>query len=80
MASNPQGKSVMRATLGVVSLLSALVVVPIGFVLLVADSESGNTTRELVRPLAVLMVGGGLLSFGVAMLIWEMSVRYDIRR
>jgi hypothetical protein len=49
-------------------------------VLLVADSESGNTTRELVRPLAVLMVGGGLLSFGVAMLIWEMSVRYDIRR
>lgn len=80
MAPAPEPKSLLRTLLGGVSLASALVVIPIGFVLLVSDSQGGSSPRDLVRPLAVLMAGGGLLSFGVAMLIWEMSVRYGIRR
>jgi hypothetical protein len=80
MATTPESKSIIRAVLGVGSLLSSLVVIPIGFVLLVADAQSGSQTRALARPLAVLVAGGGLLAFGIAMLIWEMSVRYDIRR
>ena len=59
----------------------------------VADDDSrsasccSSSTRKaaapsgaLARPLAVLMAGGALLAFGIAMLIWEMSVRYGIRR
>jgi hypothetical protein len=30
--------------------------------------------------LGVLMAGGALLASGIALLIWEMSVRYGIRR
>jgi hypothetical protein len=73
-------KSLLRAVLGVVSLLASLVVIPIGVVLLVADAESGNSIRALTRPVGVLMTGGALLAFGIAILIWEMSVRYGIRR
>ena len=73
-------KSLLRAVLGVVSLLASLVVIPIGIVLIVVDTESGNSIRTLMRPLGVLMAGGALLAFGVAVLIWEMSVRYGIRR
>jgi hypothetical protein len=80
MAGAPEGKSLLRALIGVVSLLSSLIVLPIGFVLLVGDGPGGSSVRSLARPLAVLMAGGGLLALGVAMLIWEVSVRYGIRR
>ena len=73
-------KSLLRAVLGVVSLLASLVVIPIGIVLIVVDTEGGGSVRTLMRPLGVLMAGGALLAFGVAVLIWEMSVRYGIRR
>ena len=80
MPTTPGPKSVLRATVGVLALVSALIVIPIGFVLIVADSRSGGGTQPLVRPLAALMAGGGLLAAGIALLIWEMSVRYGIRR
>ena len=80
MATTPGPKSLVRAIVGVVSLLCALVLIPMGFVLLVTDSPGSSGPSDLVRPLGVLMAGGGLLAFGIAMLIWEMSVRYDIRR
>jgi uncharacterized membrane protein len=76
MAERPEPKSLLRAILGVVSLVSSLVVIPIGFVLLVLDVHAAS----MVRPLAVLMAGGFLLAFGIALLIWEMSGRYGIRR
>jgi hypothetical protein len=69
-------KSLLRAVLGVVSLLSSLVVLPIGFVLLVVDVERPS----LMRPVVVLMIGGFLLALGIALLIWEVSGRYGIRR
>ena len=80
MATTPGPKSLLRAVVGVLSLLIALVLIPIGFVLLVTDSPGTSGLRALARPLAVLMAAGGLMAFGVAMLIWEMSVRYGIRR
>ena len=80
MSATPEPKSLLRAVLGVVSLVSSLIVIPIGFVLLVIDSEAGRGPSGNMRPFGVLMAGGALLAFGIAMLIWEMSVRYDIRR
>ena len=75
-----ESKSLLRAVLGIVSLLASLVVIPIGFVLLIVDAEGGSSIRTLTRPVGVLMAGGALLAFGIAILIWEMSVRYGIRR
>jgi hypothetical protein len=76
MAEEPEAGSLPRAIVGVVSLISSLVVIPIGFVLLIADAHAPS----MVRPLAVLMAGGFLLATGIALLIWEVSVRYGIRR
>lgn len=76
MAETPETKSLIRAVLGVVALLASLVVIPIGFVLLVLDAER----HEMTRAVSVLMAGGFLLAFGIALLIWELSVRYGIRR
>jgi hypothetical protein len=72
----PESKSLLRAILGVVSLISSLVVIPIGFVLLVVDAQQ----RGMTRALTVLMAGGFLMSLGIALLIWEVSGRYGIRR
>jgi hypothetical protein len=80
MVSPTGPKSVIRATAGVVSIAVALIVIPIGFVLIVTDTRTGGGVETLVRPLAALTVGGGLLACGIALLIWEMSVRYGIRR
>jgi hypothetical protein len=80
MAGAPERKSLLRALVGVVSLVSSLIVIPLGFVVLITDAQSGSSGRSLTRPLGVLMAGGGLLALGVAMLIWEVSVRYGIRR
>jgi hypothetical protein len=73
-------KSLLRAVIGVVSLIASLIVIPIGFVLLIVNADPGNPSRSLRLPVGVLMAGGGLLALGIAMLIWELSVRYDIRR
>jgi hypothetical protein len=80
MAQAEESKSRLRAIAGTVSLLASLVVIPIGFVLLVTDSGGGGGLRGLTRPLGVLTAGGALLACGIALLIWELSVRYDVRR
>lgn len=82
-APGPGGepKSFLRALIGVVSLVLSMIVIPAGFVLLVADMQDGDSSRRaLLNALAVLSVGGGLMALGVAILIWEMSVRYGVRR
>ena len=78
MATPPQ-RSIIRLLLAVVSLVSALVLIAIGFVLLVNDAGRSANIRDLARPLGVLAGGGGLLALGMAMLIWEMSIRYNVR-
>jgi uncharacterized membrane protein (DUF485 family) len=72
----PESKSLLRAVLGVVSLISSLVVLPIGFVLLISDAPQ----QVMTRAVSVLMAGGFLLAFGIALLIWEVSGRYGIKR
>lgn len=76
----PAKRSVIRVIIAVVSLVTALVFIAGGFVLLVADAGRSAGPRELMRPLGVLAAGGGLLALGIAVLVWEMSIRYDIRR
>lgn len=80
MATSREPKSLIRAILGIVSLFASLVVIGLGFVLLANRAGAGGSWRAVVQPLAVLSVGGALLAFGIAMLIWELSVRYDIRK
>jgi disulfide bond formation protein DsbB len=61
--------------------VAALVVVAAGFMLLIAAMQAGERgTRPFFNALAVLGVGGGLMAAGIALLIWEMSIRYDIRK
>jgi hypothetical protein len=77
----PEPKSFLRALVGVLSLLSSMVVLPVGFVVLVTGLQDGSyNTRVMVNALGVLALGGGLLALGVSMLIWEMSVRYGVRK
>jgi hypothetical protein len=77
----PESKSFLRALVGVLALASSVIVLPAGFVLLISGLQDGNDdTRSMVNALGVLSIGGGLMALGVAMLIWEMSVRYGVRK
>jgi len=76
-----QPKSFFRAFVAVLSLLLSVIVIPLGFVLLVTGLQTGSyNTRAMVNALAVLAGGGGLMALGVSLLIWEMSVRYGVRK
>jgi TRAP-type C4-dicarboxylate transport system permease small subunit len=81
MPSTPPSKrSVLRAIGGVVCLVASFVVLPAGFILMVGALESsGYGSAGVTRGLAVLAAGGGLLGLGIALLIWELSVRYGVR-
>jgi len=79
--SPPPRTSFLRMLLAVVSLVSALVVIAIGFVLLVTRLEGGAyNERPMVEALGVLGIGGGLLALGIGLLIWELAGRYDLPR
>ena len=74
-------QSFVRALVGLLSLVASLVVVGVGMVMLVAAMNAGERgTGPWYGALAVLGVGGGLLAAGIALLIWEMSIRYDVRK
>ncbi|HQZ39528.1 MAG TPA: hypothetical protein PLH72_10860 [Vicinamibacterales bacterium] len=65
----------------VVSLGASLVVFAAGFVRLVTGLQAGGSgTRTELVAYGLLGLGGGLLALGVALLIWEMSGRHNIRR
>jgi hypothetical protein len=66
--------------LGAVCLIGAMVALPAGFILMVrALDRGGYGTGRVTYALATLGLGGGLLGLGIALLIWELSVRYNIR-
>ena len=44
-----------------------------------ALDRGGYGTERVTYALATLGLGGGLLGLGIALLIWEVSVRYNIR-
>jgi hypothetical protein len=63
-----------------VCLMAAMVSLPAGFVQMVRSLERGGYgTSGITVALIWLGVGGGFLGFGVALLIWELSVRHNVR-
>lgn len=76
----PQKASAIRTIAGATSLVSSLVVLPAGFIQMVQALQNGGyATGGVTFALWWLAAGGGLLGLGIALLIWEMSVRYGIR-
>ena len=73
-------ESALRTVVAGVCLVSSLVVLPAGFVLMIRALEGGGYgTDSMSAPFWWLGTGGGLLGMGIALLIWELSVRHGIR-
>jgi hypothetical protein len=47
--------------------------------MILALQRGGYGTSGMVYPIAGLALGGGLLGLGMALMIWELSVRHGIR-
>ncbi len=76
----PERGSPIRYVIGLVSLVSALVAIPAGGVQMVRTLERGGYgTSSIDYALVWLGIGGGLLAIGIALLIWELSVRHNWR-
>jgi len=66
--------------MGGVSLVGALVALPAGFLQMVRTLERGGYgTAGIDYALWWLGLGGGLLAVGIALLIWELSIRHNVR-
>lgn len=76
----PQRGSPIRSVIGAVSLIAALVAIAAGFLQMIRTLERGGYgTAGIDYALGWLGLGGGLLALGIALLIWEVSVRHNIR-
>lgn len=65
---------------GMVCLMGAMVTIPAGFMQMIRALEGGGYgTSSNTLAFATLGLGGGLLALGMALLIWELSVRHNIR-
>ena len=63
-----------------VCLISAMVCLPAGFIQMVlALQRGGYGTSSITYAVGLLAIGGGLLGLGMALMIWELSVRHGIR-
>jgi hypothetical protein len=78
--TGPQRGSPARYVAGMVCLIGAMVTIPAGFVLMIRALEGGGYgTSANTIALTWIAVGGGLLGLGIALMIWELSVRHNIR-
>ena len=76
----PQHGSPVRYVAAMVSLIGALVALPGGGIQMVRSLERGGYgTGSVNIALIWLGVGGALLGIGISLLIWELSVRHNIR-
>lgn len=76
----PKKGSTLRALAGIVCLAVSLVIIAASFVLMVRGLELGGYGSPGVTNALIWMAGGGaVLGAGMSLLIWEFSVRYDIR-
>jgi hypothetical protein len=76
----PAPGSSIRYVIGLVSLVGALVTLPAGGMQMVRTLERGGYgTSSIDYAVALLGLGGGLLGLGIALLIWELSVRHNWR-
>jgi hypothetical protein len=65
---------------GLICLLASLIVLPAGFLQMVNALERGGYgTSSNTLAFVTLGAGGALLGVGIALLIWELSVRHNIR-
>lgn len=79
-AKGPQRGSPIRYVTAMVCLMAAMVSLPAGFVQMVRSLERGGYgTSSITAALIWLGVGGAFLGFGVALMIWELSVRHNVR-
>ena len=78
--TGPQRGSPARYVAGFVCLIGAGVTTAAGFVQMIRALENGGygTTSNTIA-FAWLGLGGGLLGLGMVLLIWELSVRHNIR-
>lgn len=75
-----QQGSPIRYVVAMVSLFGAMVALPAGGIQMVQTLERGGYgTGSINVALIWLGLGGGLLGIGVSLLIWELSVRHNIR-
>jgi hypothetical protein len=75
----PRG-SPIRYVIAMVSLIGALVALPAGGIQMVRTLERGGYgTSGIDVALMWLGAGGALLGLGVSLMIWELSVRHNIR-
>jgi hypothetical protein len=78
--NDPQRGSPARYIGGMVCLIGALVTLAAGFIQMVRSLERGGYgTSSITYAVGWLGLGGGLLGLGMALLIWELSVRYNVR-
>ncbi len=76
----PQKPSPTRYLAAGVCLVAAMVCLPAGFIQMVlALQRGGYGTSSITYAVAWLGLGGGLLGLGIALMIWELSVRHGIR-
>ena len=76
----PQQGSSIRYVSGVVTLIAALVTLLGGGLMMVRALERGGYgTSTVDRALTVLAAGGAFLAIGISLLIWEISIRHNIR-
>lgn len=80
MTKLPQRPSPARFVAAGVCLIAAMVCLPAGFIqMILALQRGGYGTMSMVYPIAWLALGGGLLGLGIALMIWELSVRHGVR-
>ena len=80
MTKVPQRPSPIRYVAAGVSLMAAMVCLPAGFIqMILALQRGGYGTTSMTAPIAWLALGGGLLGLGIALMIWELSVRHGVR-
>jgi hypothetical protein len=78
--TGPQRGSPTRYVAAAVCLIAAMVTLPAGFIQMVRALERGGYgTSAMTYSFLWLGFGGGLLGLGVALMIWELSVRHNIR-
>jgi hypothetical protein len=76
----PQRGSPARYVGGMVCLIGAMVTIPAGFVQMIRALEGGGYgTSSNTLALVWIAIGGGLLGLGIALMIWELSVRHNVR-
>lgn len=80
MKPRVQHASPTRYVTAGVCLIGAMVCLPAGFIQMVlALQRGGYGSSSVAYAVAWLGLGGGLLGLGIALMIWELSVRHGVR-